>query len=362
MKKYINLLQNKKQIILQGPPGTGKTKMAKELAKDILGLDKIEDLRNNSQFKFIQFHPAYAYEDFVRGIVAKTTEKGISYEVENKILGNIAQEALQSNYEYHFNRFVNFLKNHKENITFKNNEAKYIDIINQCICVRATINEKYEYNYPIAELLKHSFHKYETQSWHHINGFKDAISEYFIDQFLPKDFQEKNFVLVIDEINRANLSAVLGELIYALEYRGEAVESVYAIEGNHQLVLPENLYIIGTMNTADRSVGHLDYAIRRRFAFIDVLPEDLSNVFGEHFAQNWFLKVAELFENHLSSDFKKEQVQLGHSYFITEKTDIATRWQYEILPILLEYINDGVLIGEKVKEIIEEMSKEIIKN
>src|SRR5690606_7139407 len=80
------------------------------------------------------------------------------------------------------------------------------------------------------------------------------------------------YVLIIDEINRANLPAVLGELIYALEYRGEGVDSMYDLDGDTSIILPPNLYIIGTMNTADRSVGHIDYAIRRRFAFVEVLP------------------------------------------------------------------------------------------
>ena len=75
------------------------------------------------------------------------------------------------------------------------------------------------------------------------------------------------------------LSSVLGELIYALEYRDEKVDSMYEVDGSNKLLLPPNLYIIGTMNTADRSVGHIDYAIRRRFAFVDVLPEVLSTDF-----------------------------------------------------------------------------------
>src|SRR5690606_7974702 len=108
------------------------------------------------------------------------------------------------------------------------------------------------------------------------------------------DNPSANYVLIIDEINRANLSSVLGELIYALEYRyyfnntiddqlEATVKSIYGVsyeekgtEPSYDLILPENLYIIGTMNTADRSVGHIDYAVRRRFAFVNVLPKNLS--------------------------------------------------------------------------------------
>lgn len=162
------------------------------------------------------------------------------------------------------------------------------------------------------------------------------------------------FVLIIDEINRANLSSVLGELIYALEYRGEVVDSMYAVDGNNKITLPPNLYIIGTMNTADRSVGHIDYAIRRRFAFVDVLPRDLSSELKENFNSEKFNAVADLFDKHLSQEFRKEEVQLGHSYFITENTDIQTRLQYEIKPILREYIKDGVL-KESASDEIEKL-------
>ena len=264
-KDMIELLKYKPQIILQGPPGTGKTREAKRIAKALLGLGEDESLESNEQFKLIQFHPSYSYEDFVRGIVAKPNEEGngIAYTAENKILGAFAKEALKD--------------------------------------------------------------------------------------------KDKPYVLIIDEINRANLSAVLGELIYALEYRGEAVQSMYAIDGENNLILPPNLYIIGTMNTADRSVGHIDYAIRRRFAFVNILPKDLTNELGDRFESALFAKVTNLFNTNLSTEFKKEEVQLGHSYFITKNTPIDIRWEYEIKPILLEYAKDGILVGEGIETTINNL-------
>ena len=259
----IKLLKYKPQIILQGPPGTGKTREAKRIAKALLGLGENDSLEGNEQFKLIQFHPSYSYEDFVRGIIAETVDEKIKYSVKDKILGSFAQEALKD--------------------------------------------------------------------------------------------KDKPYVLVIDEINRANLSAVLGELIYALEYRGEAVQSMYAIEGENNLTLPPNLYIIGTMNTADRSVGHIDYAIRRRFAFVNILPKDLTNELGDQFESALFAKVTNLFNTNLSSEFKKEEVQLGHSYFITKNTPIGIRWEYEIKPILLEYVKDGILVGEGIETTINNL-------
>ena len=261
----IKLLKYKPQIILQGPPGTGKTREAKRIAKALLGLGENDSLEDNEQFKLIQFHPSYSYEDFVRGIVAKPNEEGngIVYTAENKILGAFAKEALKD--------------------------------------------------------------------------------------------KNKPYVLVIDEINRANLSAVLGELIYALEYRSEAVQSMYAIDGENNLILPPNLYIIGTMNTADRSVGHIDYAIRRRFAFVNILPKDLTNELGDQFESALFAKVTNLFNTNLSPEFKKEEVQLGHSYFITKNTPINIRWEYEIKPILFEYVKDGILVGEGIETTINNL-------
>ncbi|PTT17246.1 hypothetical protein DBR27_01650 [Flavobacterium sp. HMWF030] len=197
-----------------------------------------------------------------------------------------------------------------------------------------------------------------------IEKFKEYLKEKKLNFEFSKNFKREElqkYILVIDEINRANLSSVLGELIYALEYRGEAVESMYNVDGN-ELILPPNLYIIGTMNTADRSVGHIDYAIRRRFAFVDVLAKDLSQEEGIDFDSILFNEVNQLFETNLSPEFEKKDVQLGHSYFIDKSHEggsINLRLEYEIKPILLEYVKDGVLIGKDIKSIIEVLKPSI---
>jgi len=157
---------------------------------------------------------------------------------------------------------------------------------------------------------------------------------------------------------------VLGELIYALEYRyyfkknnlkEATVESIYDLseddlETDKSIVLPENLYIIGTMNTADRSVGQIDYAIRRRFAFVDVLPKVLDETTLKDnlkFNTEMFHKVKALFDDdenkYLSEEFKAKGVQLGHSYFIHKEGEFDLKLQYEIKPILNEYVTDGIL-------------------
>lgn len=146
---------------------------------------------------------------------------------------------------------------------------------------------------------------------------------------------------------------MLGELIYALEYRGEPVTTMYEFEGERQIILPKNLYIIGTMNTADRSVGHIDYAIRRRFAFVSVLPDE--KIIENEQALNIFKEVVRLFEEHLSADFQKEDVMIGHSYFLVkDKAALAIKLEYEIKPILKEYLKDGVL-NESASKSIENL-------
>jgi len=386
----IELLKYKPQIILQGPPGTGKTREAKRIAKALLSLGENDSLEGNEQFKLIQFHPSYSYEDFVRGIVAKPNEEGngIVYTAENKILGTFAREA-----------FNNWHKAQQSAQTLKEDEVFEAFIEH----IKEELAQSEDYKYPLTEAVylfdaDDKRFKYKGDNWEvHSKGLnmkfseikkiidsntterKDIIKNYNLEALTRQmstyflrivekyyEFREnykptvdkiplKNYVLIIDEINRANLSAVLGELIYALEYRGEAVQSMYAIEGENNLTLPPNLYIIGTMNTADRSVGHIDYAIRRRFAFVNILPKDLTNELGDQFEGALFAKVTNLFNTNLSSEFKKEEVQLGHSYFITKNTPIDIRWEYEIKPILLEYVKDGILVGEGIETTINNL-------
>ena len=158
-------------------------------------------------------------------------------------------------------------------------------------------------------------------------------------------------VLVIDEINRANVSAVLGELIYGLEYRGKEVQTPYQVGGKTGLLIPENLQIIGTMNTADRTIGQIDYAVRRRFAFVHCppQPEVVQNVGGD-LAREFFNMVDAIFA-HLSADHDKEDVCIGHSYFLADGVELANKIIYQVVPILREYLKDGVLNKEAKTEI-----------
>lgn len=400
----IDTLSYKHQIILQGAPGTGKTYTAKDIAEQLI-FGKIsetkeeqkEKLDSSKQYKLIQFHPSYTYEDFVRGIVVETANGQPEYITKNKILANFALRAKESWDLYNLGKE----NKAKEVLQAKSKSDQFIDTIQLEIDEKEKFwltDKVYLFEYDDTRF------KYKGDNWEtHPNGLNMKYSELrkifdsgFVERSdiknlsniesltsthatyyakmaekyaeykpkeniqLPANKELQSYVLIIDEINRANLPSVLGELIYALEYRGESVESMYAVEGEKKLMLPPNLYIIGTMNTADRSVGQIDYAIRRRFAFVDMLPHILNDVDG--FDGDLFEQVSELFiENyneyknnpkatlkrsaHLSEEFRPEDVWLGHSYFIMKKEgkdyrDI--RLHYEIKPILKEYLKDGI--------------------
>ena len=387
----IDLLHYKHQIILQGPPGTGKTREAKRIAKQLLGLNDNDSLEGNEQFKLIQFHPSYSYEDFVRGIVAQPNETGggIVYTAENKVLAKFAEKALKAFQEpIKWENFRDFLEKEKEEgreVYFdEGKELKYNFIQNNELRYLSGRNHNLA-GIPIEEFCQRNLDdKFDSfYKNYHKWGWK-FITDYFTKW--ANDFKrKKSYFLVIDEINRANLSTVLGELIYALEYRGESVESMYALDDtkeSRKIILPPNLYIIGTMNTADRSVGHIDYAIRRRFAFVNMLPKELEG----NFDKNLFKAVSKLFiENYdeyinntdtelkraktLSPEFKPEDVWLGQSYFIQKKysdgkdVPMSIRWEYEIKPILLEYIKDGILIDNiKIEEQMQEIKTLVYEN
>ncbi len=173
---------------------------------------------------------------------------------------------------------------------------------------------------------------------------------------LAEKHKRTKFFLIIDEINRANLATVFGELIYGLEYRTEPVATPYSVNNNNRISMPDNLYIIGTMNTADKSIGGIDYAIRRRFLFFEQLPDVKviqrykSEKRGDQIELNaqackLFENVERLFEEeYLSPEYRKEDVQIGHTYFLVDsKEKLKKRFEYQIIPVLKEYYKDGII-------------------
>lgn len=177
--------------------------------------------------------------------------------------------------------------------------------------------------------------------------------------------KSEKFFLLIDEINRADIATVFGELIYALEYREESVEVPYELEkGDNpsKISVPDNLYIIATMNTADKSVGNIDYAIRRRFLFFDLLPDEnvirknrgLEKVTND-IVINTFNGINKFIEDATKdSQYRANDFKIGHTYFLNCNDDknqiFRFKMQYQVLPILREYYIDGIIKINKPNE------------
>ena len=315
LKDYQQIMENigVRQMIFQGPPGTSKTFESKKFVLKQLNPEadaltgrfaSQEDISaaldayklserdyadpfassklSTGGWDLVQFHPSYGYEDFIRGIEVKADGGLPSYNSVNRILGKIAEFA--------------------------------------------KIAEKASPDEP------------------------------------PK------FYLVIDEINRANIATVFGELIYGLEYRDSKVSTPYEVEDKagapasrtKDIVLGKNLFIIGTMNTADKSIDSIDYAIRRRFLFIDS-PADRNVVLScyqnasENADENSiellaFDAVQAIFDSEIyfNDEYQKSDVRLGHTYFLRKRKegyaeDFVERFVFQIIPILREYVKDGIL-------------------
>ena len=205
------------------------------------------------------------------------------------------------------------------------------------------------------------------------NGVTYEVEPKIIEKFCEGCSEENPKVLVIDEINRAPLASVLGELIYGLEYRGENVSTPYVIQKNgaeKPLSIPENLYIIGTMNTADRSIGSMDYAVRRRFAFVQVgsSPEAIRGSWdhiGDAAEKLYYALIMDKKEGVFRQDLlmdpemDMEDIKIGHTYFLgkhgmAEKQEwdyLNYRIEYQIKPIYQEYIKDGLISQDGATEL-----------
>jgi MoxR-like ATPase len=151
---------------------------------------------------------------------------------------------------------------------------------------------------------------------------------------------ETNYVLVIDEINRGNIAKVFGELYFLLEYREESINLLY---GDERFQLPENVFIIGTMNTADRSIALLDAAMRRRFAFVELHPdkEPTSLVLGRWLHDKGYDELPARLLEVLNSRIVDPAARIGPSYLMPERSELTDQllaeiWEYEVMPLLAE--------------------------
>jgi 5-methylcytosine-specific restriction protein B len=341
--------------ILYGPPGTGKTFNTIIRAAEVIlnrktvsyeeALTVFKDNLHN-RIEFITFHQNYSYEDFIQGLRPETDNKAsLTFDKKDGIFKKIADRARQNKY------FLPVGTELKDYTVIKSNEdiielwsektmsIRYvpprliIDLYDAISSGKISLEDiKKRRDLDLPELINSKVEKY----YFGIEGTLYNICEYLFQN--EKTNNLLNYVIVIDEINRANISRVFGELITLIEpdkrLGGKTPLEVQLPSGD-LFSVPSNLYIIGTMNTADKSIALLDIALRRRFEFESMYPiyefED-----SEIFDRDILLKI-----NEQIIDSKGHDFQIGHAYFMGENNNLIERMNKKVIPLLLEYyMND----------------------
>jgi len=372
MNDYIEILEKKKNIILQGAPGVGKTYTTAELALAICdGIEKVPDnhdevmkryeqLQKEGRIGFVTFHQSMDYEDFVEGIKPSTDNGTITYDVEDGIFKQISIKAQAgNNFDEIYDKFISEINEYDEENVFKIQTPKgmtfgvKVNTKNNLSLYVGTELQK------AATLTKENIRKMSEDDKsvkYYQPYFRGVVNILKSKGLKSQKNTDKNYVLIIDEINRGNVSKIFGELITLLE-ADKRIDGTHPIKltlpySKDEFGVPSNLYIIGTMNTTDRSVGNIDYAVRRRFAFV-TLKSDKDVVKQKSIPQA--LKLFDAVEtfikkNQIEMDF--EDLMVGHSYFIAEnETELKIKWDYEIIPLLREYYKDGLLKQDITPEI-----------
>jgi 5-methylcytosine-specific restriction protein B len=394
IKPYIELLKASKNIILTGAPGTGKTYLAKQIAKQMIGVKTDEELEESGQFAFVQFHPSYDYTDFVEGLrpTPPDANGNIGFELKDGVFKAFCEKAkinyldsqksetdLQKEKSVQ-SKLETFLVNAQDNaIIFKTKTGSQFtiaDIGEKNISINIPENqvassikvnlaevqvllEKDVAMENVNDIRKYFKRKFNTQQDSYTFVICQEIKKQKEEQkIVIQRIDQKPFVFIIDEINRGEISKIFGELFFSIDpsYRGEkgAVKTQYSNmhdNENEVFFVPDNVYIIGSMNDIDRSVESFDFAMRRRFTWIEITAEQS--------AENMSLpvdikgKMLKLNEQITKTDGLNPSYHIGAAYFLDSNgnaiQDIDSIWNLRIEPLLKEYLRGIPDSFEKIK-------------
>lgn len=396
---YSKMLLESKNIIFRGAPGTGKSYLARQIATDIVSNGSENDYsklteEQKNQIEFVQFHPSYDYSDFVEGLRPKINEDGtMGFELHDGIFKRFVDIARRNFEDSKKSKEIleqevsvqAELKNFFDNIEYGEtifktitgnkfiitdvDEAKkriYIDIpgnktINKLILnideIRLMLESGSEFN-KISDITSFFGKQFATQGYSYDFAiFKEIKSKRFKPSSVDENKEKlKKYVFIIDEINRGEVSKILGELFFTIDpgYRGISGSVITQYSNMHtnqhdKFYIPENVYIIGTMNDIDRSVESIDFAMRRRFRFIEIRAKDTQHMLDlmedDALKDEAIARMDRLNEEILKVEDLNENYQIGASYFLKLKIlDFDELWTDYIRPLLKEYIHG--LYGE----------------
>jgi hypothetical protein len=388
---FSSMLIESKNLIFRGAPGTGKSYLAKEIAADIISngyYEKFTQLseEQRKQVEFVQFHPSYDYSDFVEGLRPKVNDDGtMGFELQDGIFKKFIARA-RKNYEDSqkskeaIEREVSVQESMTDFFsgielgvdTFKTingNEFTITSVdeshINISIPGNATVNKLALNVDEIRRMLESNvkftkikditafFGKtFATQAYSYDFAIYKAIKSKRASSAKGKTKQAelKKYIFIIDEINRGEISKIFGELFFAIDpgYRGRAgeISTQYAnlhADPDEKFYIPENVYIIGTMNDIDRSVDSFDFAMRRRFRFVELRADErlemLANLEDEELEAEAIRRMSALNREIAAVEDLNENYQIGASYFLKLKTlTFDQLWTDYLYPLLQEYI------------------------
>lgn len=355
-------------LILYGPPGTGKTYntlfKAFEIIKgeDFIKGKSYDDLKpefdrlvSEGQIVFTTFHQSMSYEDFIEGIKPVVEDNEMTYKVQGGIFKKLCERASQeysvSNFNACYDKFVTDVINKGVRVKLKSVGGKDFHVdVNSKGSLNLYTTDKQNFN---GVLTKEKIEKTYIGELDYWKGYMQGVIDHLKKKYKlgdPKKIDKReNYVLIIDEINRGNVAQIFGELITLIEpskrlCNSEEMKAIlpYSSAQKGEPVyfgVPNNLYIIGTMNTADRSVEALDTALRRRFSFEEIMPNP--ELLKDENNQDIKIELSNLLKtiNERIVALKDREHKIGHSYFMGLKTDSDLKdvFKDKIIPLLQEY-------------------------